>query len=52
MIYNFLENKFDENYEPSVLDVYSGIKNVGKKQLMIEIQDTSGDEHLGVNRKA
>jgi len=34
-----------------VLDVYKGIKNVQKKQIEIEIHDTSGDEHLGVNRK-
>lgn len=34
-----------------MLDVYRGIKNVQKKQIEIEIHDTSGDEHLGVNRK-
>lgn len=34
-----------------MLDVYKGIKNVQKKQIEIEIHDTSGDEHLGVNRK-
>ena len=33
------------------MDVYKGVKNVNKQQLNIEIHDTSGDEHLGVNRK-
>ena len=52
MINNYLQNAFDEeNYEPTVLDVYKGIKNVGKKQVELEIHDTSGDEHLGINRK-
>ena len=51
LITNYLHNSFSEDYEPTVLDVYKGIKNVEKKQCEIEIHDTSGDEHLGVNRK-
>ena len=51
LITNYLNNTFTEDYEPTVLDVYRGIKNVKKKQIEIEIHDTSGDEHLGVNRK-
>ena len=51
LITNYLNNSFTEDYEPTVLDVYRGIKNVQKKQIEIEIHDTSGDEHLGVNRK-
>lgn len=51
LITNFLYNSFTEEYEPTVLDVYKGIKNIKKKQIEIEIHDTSGDEHLGVNRK-
>lgn len=51
LITNYLNNTFTEDYEPTVLDVYKGIKNVKKKQIEIEIHDTSGDEHLGVNRK-
>ena len=50
LIKNYLENKFEENYEPTVLDIYRGTKNVKKKQIDIEIHDTSGDDHLGVNR--
>ena len=46
-----MHNSFSEDYEPTVLDVYKGVKNVNKQQLSIEIHDTSGDEHLGVNRK-
>ena len=51
LITNYLNNSFTEDYEPTVLDVYRGIKSVKKKQIEIEIHDTSGDEHLGVNRK-
>ena len=51
LITNYLNNSFSEDYEPTVLDVFRGIKNVKKKQIEIEIHDTSGDEHLGVNRK-
>ena len=31
MITNYLFNQFSEDYEPTVLDVYRGIKNVKKK---------------------
>ena len=51
LITNFLHNTFTEDYEPTVLDVYKGQKNVDDVQMEIEIHDTSGDEHLGVNRK-
>lgn len=51
LITNFLKNSFTEDYEPTVLDVYRGTKNVNAKQVEIELHDTSGDEHLGVNRK-
>ena len=51
LITNFLLNKFDENYEATVLDVYTGKKNVDNKEVEIEIQDTSGDDIFGVNRK-
>ena len=48
----YLQNNFTEEYEPTVLDIYSGTKNVNNKELSLEIHDTSGDEHLGTNRKA
>ena len=51
LITNYLYNSFSEDYEPTVLDVFKGIKNVNKTQYEIEIQDTSGDELLGINRK-
>ena len=51
LITNFLHNTFTEDYEPTVLDVYKGVKNVDDVQMEIEIHDTSGDEHLGVNRQ-
>ena len=50
LIRNYLENSFSDDYEPTVLDIYKGVKSVKKKQLNIEIHDTSGDEHLGINR--
>ena len=43
LIRNYLENSFSEDYEPTVLDIYRGTKNVKKKQIDIEIHDTSGD---------
>ena len=51
LITNYLKNTFNEDYEPTVLDVFKGTKNVNKKQVEVEIHDTSGDEHLGVSRK-
>ena len=50
LIRNYLENSFSDDYEPTVLDIYKGVKNVKKKQIEIEIHDTSGDAQLGVNR--
>ena len=51
LITNYLRNIFIEDYEPTVLDVYRGNKNVDGKGLEVEIHDTSGDDHLGVDRK-
>ena len=51
LITNFLKNTFTDDYEPTVLDVFRGTKNVDGKQVDVEIHDTSGDDHLGVNRK-
>ena len=51
LIRNYINNDFSEDYEPTVLDVFRGVKNVQDRQIEIEIHDTSGDEHLGVNRK-
>ena len=50
LIHNYLHNQFSDEYEPTVLDVYRGTKNVKGSQIEIEIHDTSGDDHLGVNR--
>ena len=51
LIENYLYNQFTEKYEPTVLDVFRGVKKVRKQQFHLEIHDTSGDENLGVNRK-
>ncbi len=50
LITNYLHNTFSEVYEPTVLDVYRGVKAVRKEQVSLEIHDTSGDENLGTNR--
>ena len=50
LIINYLKNLYSDDYEPTVLDVYRGTKNVAEKQVEVEIHDTSGDELLGVNR--
>ena len=31
LIVNYLKNEFSEEYEPTVLDVYRGTKNVNQK---------------------
>ena len=51
LIVNYLNNTFSDDYEPTVLDVYKGTKNVNKKQMELEIHDTSGDEELWRNRE-
>ena len=51
LISNYIDNTFTENYEPTVLDVYTGRKTVTKGQVMVEVHDTSGDSNLATNRK-
>ena len=51
LIHNYLHNEYTDDYEPTVLDVYKGTKNIAGRQIEIEIHDTSGDSHLGINRK-
>ena len=50
LIHSYIYNTFTDDYEPTVLDVYRGIKNVSKKQIKLEIHDTSGDENFQENR--
>ena len=51
LIVNYQQQVFSEDYEPNVLDVFRGPKQFEGKQLELEIHDTSGDQHLGVNRQ-
>ena len=49
LIRSFVDNHFEENYVPSVLDVYSGYINITPTnedtiRLKTTIHDTSGDE--------
>ena len=50
LIEMYLHNNFSDDYEPTVLDVYKGPKNVDKQMVDLEIHDTSGDENLGASR--
>ena len=51
LIVNYLHNKFTEDYEPTVLDIYKGQKALNKEQVDVEIHDTSGDKQLAESRK-
>ena len=56
LITSFLSNTFAENYEPTVLDVYKGEKQIRISEedtinLHCEIHDTSGDDNLNNQRK-
>ena len=50
LITSYHHQSFSEDYEPSVLDIFKGVKQFDKKQIKLEIHDTSGDEHLAANR--
>lgn len=50
LVINYQRQVFDDLYEPTVLDVFKGTRKFNDKDLPIEIHDTSGDAHLGVNR--
>ena len=50
LITNYLNDTFNSDYEPTVLDVYRGNRNICGKTMELEIHDTSGDELFGVNR--
>ena len=48
---SYLSSNFSEDdYTPTVLDVYKGRKNVESTPVDVEIHDTSGDENLSVSR--
>lgn len=51
LIRNYIDNNFSDDYEPTVLDIYKGLKNINRRGVNVEINDTSGDDHLGVNRQ-
>ena len=42
---------FSDDYEPNVHDVYKGTKQFEGQQIELEINDVSGDTHLGINRQ-
>ena len=51
LVVNYMNNSYSDLYEPTVLDVYKGVKSVQGQQLEVEIHDTSGDEALAENRR-
>ena len=50
LITNFTKGVFDDKWEPTVLDVYQGEHEFEGKMIKLELNDTSGDPNLGVNR--
>ena len=46
LIVNYLNNKFDEKSEPTVLDLYKGVKTVKGVNIKVDIHDTSGDQQV------
>ena len=44
LITRWLEDDFEDNYEPSILDVYRGMRSFGGKRLQVEVHDTTGDD--------
>ena len=51
LIVNYQQQVFSEDYEPSVLDVFQGKRTFEGQTIGLEVHDTSGDPHLGVNRQ-
>ena len=51
LIENYLCNTFSDDYEPTVLDIFRGPRNINGEKVELEIHDTSGDEHVASNRK-
>ena len=50
LIVNYQQQVFSEDYEPSVLGVFQGKRTFEGQTIGLEVHDTSGDPHLGVNR--
>ena len=50
LIKTFLDIRIEEDYEPTVINVYKKTHNFIERQIDLEIRDTSGDEQPGVNR--
>ena len=50
LITNFTRGIFDDKWEPTVLDVHKGQHQFQDKMIELEVNDTSGDPNLGVNR--
>ena len=43
LIVNYQQQVFSEDYEPNVLDVFTGFKSIDNYQIELEIHDTTGD---------
>ncbi len=50
LITNYLHNTYSDAYEPTVLDKYKGVKSISRRQVDVEIHDTSGEQNLAKNR--
>ena len=50
LIKNYLENNFTDDYVPSMLEVFTGTKEINGKSIKMEIHDTSGEESFKSTR--
>ena len=51
LIVTYNTGQFNENYVPSVLDVFTGEREFNNQPVKITIVDTSGDDNLGAHRQ-
>ena len=51
LIVTYNTGQFNENYVPSVLDVFTGEREINNQPVKITIVDTSGDDNLGAHRQ-
>ena len=51
LIRNYLYNDFNDDYVPSVLDIWEATKTINGKEIELQLVDTSGDPYLQLDRQ-
>ena len=51
LIRNYLYNDFNDDYVPSVLDIWEATKTFNGKEIELQLVDTSGDPYLQLDRQ-